>query len=405
MTSEELIEKIKKIGEVYIPSYPIEDKQLFSGRTNQLVNAISIVDRKGLHGIIYGDRGVGKTSFSNILRIMYAGPNCQVIKISSNSQDSFEYQWYNILSKITIQHKSVDPGWGFMPQKKEIDENYSLSEFIDKKEVTVSNIVKILGFIPGDAVIIIDEFDRLQEGIYEKRLLTDLIKSVSDNLPNITMLLIGVSEDVSSLIEAHGSIERNLSQIYMPVMTPEEITKIIKLGEQPLSITFKSESIASIVELSSGYPHFTHSLCYYAAQSAIYLGHNVIDLKHINIAIKQTIDNAQESLKNGYREATLATKTNIFKEVLFAASTCETDEYGYFQARDLIPILEKVLDKTIMVNNFTFHLGKFTSPERGDILKVSGSKNRQKYKFKNPLMKAFIRLNNNYDSKQNAAIS
>lgn len=147
-----------------------------------------------------------------------------------------------------------------------------------------------------------------------------------------------------------------------------------------------------IVKLSSGYPHFTHSLCYYSTTSAVWDSSSVITDQHLNIAIKQTIDNAHESLRNSYRTATLATKQNIYQEVLYAASVVKTDEYGYFQANDLEEILSKVLGKEVKVNNFTFHIGKFCSDERGEIFTMTGAKNRHRYKFRNPLMKAFIRL-------------
>ena len=81
--------------------------------------------------------------------------------------------------------------------------------------------------------------------------------------------------------------------------------------------------------------------------------------RHLNLAIQQTIDSAHERLRNSYRIATLATKENIFSEVLFAASNAPTDENGYFQANDLEPILNKILNKDIKVTNFVFHRSKF----------------------------------------------
>lgn len=147
-----------------------------------------------------------------------------------------------------------------------------------------------------------------------------------------------------------------------------------------------------IIDLSSGYPHFTHSLCYYPTTAAVWDNSTVITDQYLNIAIKQTIDNAHESLRNSYRTATLATKQNIYQEVLYAASIVGTDEYGYFQANDLEDVLSRILEKDVKVNNFTFHLGKFCTEERGEIFTMTGAKNRHRYKFRNPLMKAFIRL-------------
>jgi len=386
-------EKEALLGEIYIPSYPIQLKQFFSGRGPQLVKAMSIINMKGLQGIIYGDRGVGKTSFSNILKIIYQSDSCQVVKVSCNLQDTFPYLWYNILSQLSVSKETINNTIGYRPKNEVYKETIPLTELVDSNNITVVTIQRALSKISGSAVVIIDEFDRLDDEFFDKKLFTDFIKSLSDSIPHVTLLIIGVSEDVSSLIQGHESIERNLSQIYMPVMTPAEITEIVKKGEEPLDIYFTEPALEMIIKLSSGYPHFAHSLCYYSANIAISANLNKIGIDVLKMAIQETINNTQESLKNGYRIATLATKQNIFKEVLFAASMCPTDEYGYFQANDLQPLLTNLLKKEVKVNNFTFHLGKFCSDERGDILKTAGSKNRQKYKFKNPLMKAFVRLN------------
>ena len=51
-----------------------------------------------------------------------------------------------------------------------------------------------------------------------------------------------------------------------------------------------------------------------------------------------------------------------------------------------------MLKKETRVNSFVFHLGKFCAEERGGILIPLGEQNRRRYKFKNPLMKAYIKL-------------
>jgi hypothetical protein len=92
--------------------------------------------------------------------------------------------------------------------------------------------------------------------------------------------------------------------------------------------------------------------------------------------------------------ATWTTKRGtIFKEVLYAASLVRTDQHGYFQASDLIGPLSEILNKTVAVSTFMSHLKKFCEDGRGEILKVTGSPKQRKYKFRNPLMKAFVIIN------------
>jgi Cdc6-like AAA superfamily ATPase len=388
---QNVMQKMQQAGQIYTPTSPIEIKGLFSGRQAQLSKIVSFIGQKGYHIIIYGDRGVGKTSFSNIIKILFEKPTIPVAKISCNSDDTYASLWMNVFSQLSVKFEIARENIGFNNQTVNKEQDVQLSKLVSGDSVDISTILNLFQLL-GQAIIILDEFDRLDSIKFNKRLFADTLKAVSDKLPGITLIIVGVAEDVSSLIQEHESIERNIGQIHMPAMSPSDVEEIIKKEEQPLDMTFLDDVIQKIVELSSGYPHFTHALCYHAALQAIFENNSVIDINHLNIAIRNTIDNAHESLTNSYRIATLATKANIFADVLYAASLVQTDEYGYFQANDLEKILSRLLRKKKKVNNFTFHLGKFCIAERGEILKMTGSKNRHRYKFKNPLMRAFIRL-------------
>lgn len=387
--TEEQSKKLSLIGEIYTPSYPIEIRELFSGRTEQLRAVFDFLRQKGKHIIVYGDRGVGKTSFANVIRVI-CETDQQVAKVSCSTQDTFESLFHNVLSKLTYDYEEAQQKIGFGSEIERTNKSLIFSNLYTQDQINLQVLTSVFGLL--NPVIILDEFDRLSPSKFNKTIFTDLIKTLADNLPQTTLIIVGVSEDVASLIDEHLSIERNLSQIYMPSMSPDEITAIIRKGEEPLQLTFDESVTSRIIDLSSGYPHFTHSLCYYSTTAAVWDNSTVITDQYLNIAIKQTIDNAHESLRNSYRTATLATKQNIYQEVLYAASIVETDEYGYFQANGLEDILSRILGKDVKVNNFTFHLGKFCTDERGEIFTMTGAKNRHRYKFRNPLMKAFIRL-------------
>lgn len=398
-----VMQKIQQVGHTYTPASPIEIKGLFAGRHMQLKKVVSFISQKGYHTIIYGDRGVGKTSFSNIIKLLFENPTSQVAKISCNSDGTYESLWHSVFSELTITYEIAQDMIGFNNKTTHKEQKIALSRLISKDQIDIKSILNLLKSL-GQAIIILDEFDRLDSEKFNKRLFADTLKAISDSLPAITLIIVGVSEDVNSLIQEHESIERNIGQIHMPAMSPLEIEEIVKKGEQPLGMTFHNDVVQKIIELSSGYPHFTQALCYHAATEAIYNAKQIIDMADLNVAIQKTIDGAHESLTNSYRIATLATQANIFADVLYAASLVQTDEYGYFQANDLEKILSKLLRKKMKVNNFTFHLGKFCIEERGEILKVTGSRNRHRYKFKNPLMRAFIRLKMETANKvQNAA--
>ena len=97
---EQKLKKIGLVGEIYTPAYPIEVKSLFSGRKEELQKAISFIPQKGYHLIIYGDRGVGKTSFANIIKEICEGAGGNVAKVSCNSNDTFYSIWRNVFFTV-----------------------------------------------------------------------------------------------------------------------------------------------------------------------------------------------------------------------------------------------------------------------------------------------------------------
>src|SRR5690349_11346351 len=52
---------------LFKPKTPIDDDKLFSGRRKQVQEVLDVVWEEGGHAVIFGERGVGKTSLANII--------------------------------------------------------------------------------------------------------------------------------------------------------------------------------------------------------------------------------------------------------------------------------------------------------------------------------------------------
>lgn len=76
-------------------------------------------------------------------------------------------------------------------------------------------------------MVILDEFDKINDR-KTKSAFADLIKIISDKVPRVTLLIVGVARNIHELIGQHPSIDRNLVQIDMPIMDDEEILGILK---------------------------------------------------------------------------------------------------------------------------------------------------------------------------------
>ena len=61
-------EKIKLSGarDIFTPHQPIHSLELFFGRANEVRALIEHLNTPGQHALLFGDRGVGKSSLANV---------------------------------------------------------------------------------------------------------------------------------------------------------------------------------------------------------------------------------------------------------------------------------------------------------------------------------------------------
>ena len=181
-----------QVGQIFTPNTPINEKDMFSGRLDQVRKVIDVIFQNGQHAIIFGDRGVGKTSFANVLSFIISPPTGEdellCVRINCDTTDTFTSTWNKAFEKIELIKQDVEVGFGKttkpipMGGKDLLPKGDLAPDDIRKALISVSNFS-----LP---IIIIDEFDRLPENV--KKIFADLIKTLSDNSLKSTIILIGV---------------------------------------------------------------------------------------------------------------------------------------------------------------------------------------------------------------------
>jgi len=64
--ADQFQEKAFMLGTVFKPTAPINREDLFAGRQPQTRDVVDAVNQQGQHAVLYGERGVGKTSLANM---------------------------------------------------------------------------------------------------------------------------------------------------------------------------------------------------------------------------------------------------------------------------------------------------------------------------------------------------
>ncbi|UOQ75934.1 ATP-binding protein [Hymenobacter sp. 5516J-16] len=386
MTKED---KLLKLDDVFSPTAPIEKRDLFYGRIGQLSDLYSAVTQRGAHAVLYGDRGVGKTSLANMATTMF--PDVVATKVTCNRTEDFKTIWQEALKKIRFYSSSKSIGF-----KAEIrQEAVQLDLFLPPKdEIDSSDILQVFENLSTKLLIIFDEFDSITDENIRTRM-ADTIKALSDNVPNVTILIVGIADSVGALLGEHPSLERCLMQIQMPRMSDEELKEIIDNGLKKLELEIIDNVRDKIIEYSSGFPHYTHAICKSSAWYSINQDVNTISLQHFTYAVKRAIHATAQSLRNSYQKAIINSKgPSHFEEVLAACASAKLDEYDCFtNSASLAHFKGKKKTKSNMTtSDFRYYLDALCKNEKGPILEKIGQGVNLRYKFINPMMRAFIRL-------------
>ncbi|MEX0714588.1 MAG: ATP-binding protein [Pirellulales bacterium] len=385
MSTSERTALIAKVSEVFSPSAPINKRDLFAGRFHELGRVFDAVNTRGQHAAIFGERGVGKTSLANIvLEIAGANANAFSAKVNCSEGDDFTRAWRKVLDEINvaIDDDKATVGFRIEPIKDVHQASILLSDAPSPNEIR--RIARKL----GRSIFIFDEFDRLDSG---HGLFADTIKSLSDASEDCTIIIVGVAHDIDTLIKMHASVDRALVQILMPRMTQQELHEIVNKAMEALQMAMERSAQDLIVLLSQGLPHYTHVLGKSATMKALEAQRWSITLPDVHESINAAIDDTHRKIQAAYQTATASPrKDTLFKQVLLACALAEVDHMGYFASSDVRGPLSQIMGRRYEIPNFSQHLDKFCSDDRGKVLERIGTQRRFRFRFSNPLLQPFV---------------
>ena len=381
---------IERLSKSFSPTRPIALPDLLSGRLNLLYRLLDDMVTPSQHVLLYGTRGVGKTSIARVLAVLAQeadDPNGRrSIVVSCDSTDTYGSIWRKVFQEILLSERQL----GFdRYQKQSIVGRWDPGDAI-----SVPNDVRLLlAGLPNPTTIIIDEFDRIQTEGEANRLMTDTIKLFSDSGTPCSIVLVGVGQSIEELISAHQSVSRNIDYVSVDPLEPAELAQIIQKGMQKANMTFEDGLDSTIAQLSQGYPHYTHLLGQWAGRIALEKGNQHVTQSDLKEALPQSIANAAGGIRLEYDKATDSTQpNNLFKEVLLACALTDKDVRGRFSLAALHEPLQRILSRKVARSSYQRHLSLFCELEHGPVLVKTGRRKNYRWSFINPQLVPFVRL-------------
>lgn len=402
---------LKQVDIAFSPAKEIEIPELFSGREDEIVQGIYALRSDGASLCIYGKRGVGKTSFAKQLRLIAAGYSKLIDLISK--PELFDDDLFNmptvyfacddtigdindLFRKLLSDRDALNgickynDGIILEKTRKKSSISAKITLRILESEASsttetenifaeidpVSAFKSVTSEIVDSAntssmVVVIDEFERVAKKIG--------LSSIIRTCPYVKFIIVGISDDVDSLIQDHNSVKRQLIEgtIEIKPMTNQMLTGIIKRAEAILEeIKFDDEVIARIIAISDGYPYWVHLLGRHSCIDAIEKEQNIIKEENYTQAVEK-ITKHEPRYERLYRD--IASSSIQDEKILKLLALYDTEHISSDEIR------KESNKNNILSKTFEYYIKKL-------VTRKIISRFQSILSFTDPFFKVFVRI-------------
>ncbi len=287
-----------KVRDAFSPSLPITNPRLLAGRTEALKTLIRAVEDLKLHIVIYGERGMGKTSLLQILKQLAESAKYQVVYHSCGEDAHFPDMFRAIAAEIPLLYYE-----GFDVASADRRHTGSLASLLPTGDFNVSQLSDTFAKLSNTRVLImLDEFDRSPTGLF-RRNIAQLVKNLSDRSVKVQLVIAGVAGNLSDLVEHIPSIRRNILGFRIPELKPTEVQQMVSIGEEISGLIFDPEASAQVIAMANGSPYLAALLSQYASFGALDRGASIVAPVDVVNAVAQVADELRARLSDASGEA------------------------------------------------------------------------------------------------------
>ena len=398
----------------FTPAKEVQDIDRFAGRSELLDGLSGALQSDGAQIVIYGERGIGKSSLSRVLSQLAINRKEAIERLTQKPHRRFDYlpifvscddsvsnvdrlclrlltdtdalaSWVpfrvverkntgSVAGKLSIKVLELSGSSAdAMTERADEVESDVRSTFVSAcKSVVQSGVAK------DGLLIIVDEFDR----VADKAGLASLLKSLGSE--SVTFALVGVAETLGELIADHESVARQLADgvIRVTPMPRSDLREIIARAMAALGGGYKFEdrAIDWIAGVARGHPFYVHLVGKHALLGAITRRSKKVEVEDAKQALSEIAFKGAAPVQEAtYKKAV---GHSYVREVIlkrFAASD-EQEVYTTHIYKGLAN------DLGIEPGAISVYVGQLTSDKYGAVMR----KTRERYyQFADSLFKAY----------------
>lgn len=400
----------------YTPNCPIDEPTFFAGRPELIKRLADSLQSHGACPIIYGDRGVGKSSIAmqtariamgdvelleDIGAVAHAIPAKRTYEVlylpCSDTMSSHASLLRRLLSDAEF-YRTPDDVSSELAAGQRVTETLDLKVYKRTTEKsgksanppsTASEEAVLRAF--GEVIrksgkrllVIIDELDRLGK----TQGLASFIKNNSSQ--SLKFILVGVSTNIGALLADHESLQRVVTPINVGRMAFDELCEISRKVNVYLQENcgvvqqFSSKAISRLAMSANGFPWLVHVIGRDALMHAVDSGESIINEEAVEKAIERLADNEfAQQFADLYRVAVGDSEQREVTLRCFAKWPSEDIYSG-----EIYPIA-----KHLNVSNPSQIKKQLTIKRYGSILEPAPGASERTVRFRNSLFKQYVNL-------------
>ena len=294
---DELADVRGRLRNAFTPSQPVNDRNLFAGRKALLAAVIRAIEDERRHVVIYGQRGIGKTSVMHILAQAATEARYRLAYVSCGVGSNFDETIRLISQRLPLLFHSA-----YGPTSPESEKGATFADLLGESEVNPRLAADQLAKLTGTRLIVmLDEFDRVESANFRSSI-AEFIKNLSDRLVGVQLVIAGVAANLTELLAYAPSIQRGLFAVEAPPMPEDEIRLLVELGGRAGGVTFDEAAVDGVVAVADGSPYLASLLSHHAALGALDDGRLGVTSTDLSAALERALGEFENRIPKPLRD-------------------------------------------------------------------------------------------------------
>lgn len=311
-------------------SQPVTTRERFAGRHDTLASLIAAIEQQRAHVVLYGERGIGKTSLIHVFAETARDARYLVLYGSCGVEAQFDEMFRTFAAEIPLlYHAQVSP------TADETEHDRSFASLLGDGPVDPRELADLFQKIVGTRVIIVlDEYDRVADPAF-RRNVAELIKNLSDRAARVQLVLTGVASNLDELIGFTPSIRRNIVGLAVGPMSESELAEILARAEEATGLTFAPSARSLIIRMSGGSPYLTRLLGNRAAGRTLDDRRQAVSEADVIAGTEAVLAEWNAGLPRRVQAQLQRPEVRAAWNVLIAAARASGTPDGWFSAHDV----------------------------------------------------------------------